>query len=91
MRLAFSIVAAVAALAAALCWLRAATVKVSPAEADRQREAYFAKNGRVGYAKWTLFDGSDMEFTLGAQSKWNRWGAVSASASAAAQAVLILL
>lgn len=50
-----------------------------------------AQHGRTGYAKWTLFDGSDMEFTLSAQARWNRYGALAAAGAAVLQAVAMVI
>lgn len=79
------------ALAAAVFWFKAGTSKVSPSAADALREAHIAQHGRTGYAKWTLFDGSDLEFTLSAQARWNRYGALAAAGAAALQAVGIVV
>jgi hypothetical protein len=81
---------AAAALVAAGCWFLAGTKKVSPEEAVRRRNKFFEQNGRIAYAAWTLFDGSDMEFTLAEQSKWNRAGAIAAGVAAALQATSTL-
>ncbi|RYF09533.1 MAG: hypothetical protein EOO77_23590 [Oxalobacteraceae bacterium] len=70
---ALAISTAVLSILAAGLWWRSAVVKVSPEGANRMREKHFAKHGRSGYATWTLFDGSDMEFTLKRQSEWSRW------------------
>jgi hypothetical protein len=70
---ALAISTAVLSILAAGLWWRSAVVKVSPERANRMREKHFAKHGRWGYATWTLFDGSDMEFTLKRQSEWSRW------------------
>lgn len=71
-------------------WWRSAVVKVSPEEADREREKHFAKHGQSAYAAWTLFNGSDMEFTLKRQSEWSRWAAIAASAAAFCQSLYIV-
>jgi hypothetical protein len=76
---------------AAACWFAAGAAKVTPAEADAEREKHFQRHGRTSYAPWTLVDGSDMEFTLGKQAKWNRYGATAAGAAAACQAVYVAL
>jgi len=53
------------------------------------REKHFAKHGRSCYATWTLFDGSDMEFTLKRRSEWSRWAAIAASAAAFCQSLYV--
>lgn len=80
--LVLSVFSIMTALLAAFCWFKAGSVKVSPAQASEMREKHFAKHGRTSYAAWTLFDGSDMEFTLKAQSKWNCLGAFAAGTAA---------
>jgi len=80
--LVLSLLSIIAALIAAYSWFKAGSLKVSPEQADEMREAHFAKHGRTGYAAWTLFDGSDMEFTLKMQSIWNCRGAIAAGSAA---------
>lgn len=86
---ALAISTAVLSILAAGLWWRSAVVKISPEAANRMREMHFAKHGRSGYATWTLFDGSDMEFTLKRQSEWSRWAAIAASAAAFCQSLYV--
>jgi hypothetical protein len=86
-----AILTAILAGVAAFCWFKAGTVKVMPDEAKLLREAHFEKHGKSGYAVWTNFDGSDMEFTLKRQSEWNRNGAFAAGAAAICQAAYVLM
>lgn len=86
---ALSILTAMLSILAAGLWWRSAVVRVSPEAANRERERHFAKHGRSGYAAWTLFDGSDMEFTLKRQSQWSRWAAIAASAAACCQSLYV--
>lgn len=86
---ALAILTAVFSVIAGALWWRSATAVVTPEEADAEREKHFAKHGRTGYAKWTLFDGSDMEFTLKRQSTWNRSAAIAASAAAFCQTLYV--
>jgi hypothetical protein len=86
---ALAILTALFSLVAAALWWRSAVVRVSPEAADIEREKHFAKHGRKGYAKWELFDGSDMEFTLKRQSNWSRCAAIAAAAAAICQTLYV--
>ncbi|EJL22851.1 hypothetical protein [Novosphingobium sp. AP12] len=84
-----AVLTAVLSIVAAALWWRSAVVRVSPENANIEREKHFARHGRTGYAAWTLFDGSDMEFTLKRQSAWSRWAAIAASAAAFCQSLCV--
>jgi len=78
-----SIGSALFALGAALAWLRAATAKVSRAEAD-QASKQASTDGWVS-ASITINE-DDLAGTLAVQGRWNRIAAACASAAAASQA-----
>lgn len=86
---ALAILTAVFSVIVGILWWRSATVKVTPEEADVERERHFAKHGRTGYVAWTFFDGSDMEFTLKRQNIWNRRAAMAASVAAFCQTLYV--
>jgi hypothetical protein len=80
-------VAAFAAFAAAILWYKASTAIVRPTD-SLDRNGWKSAQTTVDHDKTGPFD----PFLTGIeQSKWNKWGALSASAAAALQGVALLL
>lgn len=82
-----SLATAIMAFIAALCWLRAGTVKVTPEEALRLEEKRAKKAGRKPSLGVVSLDDWDMSETFKAQSRWNSAGALAAAIAALIQAI----
>ena len=79
--------AAFAAFAAAILWYKASTAVVRPTESV-DRDGWTSAQVTVEHEETGPFD----PFLTGIeQSKWNKWGALAASAAAALQGVALLL
>lgn len=76
------------ALAAGLWWY-ASTVEVSPEKADELRMEEFKKTGRHRSVALAFTETADLDFTLAAQSLWNRRAAVAAGFAAFFQAIYV--
>jgi hypothetical protein len=82
---------AVCSILAAALWWYASWVKVSPDKAEEMRQERGKLTGDWGAVTWTLADNSDMEFTLAAQSLWNRRAALAAGGAALSQALYVAI
>lgn len=81
---------AIMAFVAALCWLRAGTVKVSDTEAVRRLEKRAEREGKIPNYGRMSFDGWDVRETFADQTKWNAAGALAAAFAALLQGIGVL-
>lgn len=66
-------------LLSALCWLRAATVKVGREQALKIRERQAKRRGEPASSAGVSLDGADLSATFNPQMQWNPAGAAFAA------------
>lgn len=91
LRISLAVATAAFAFIAAALWLYASWVKVSTEKAQKLRAEKEAKTGVSWRIMIAFNEDEDLEYTLAAQSYWNRWAAGSAGVAAFCQAIYVVV
>jgi hypothetical protein len=86
---ALAVATALCSIIAAALWWYASWVEVSPARADELRKEEFERTGQHRRVALAFTADADLDFTLAAQSRWNRRAAVAAGFAAIFQAAYV--